>query len=100
MSTVDPSTLGRTARVVDERLSPARAAGRTLGRLVLAPVRLAAFWLATFLPFSYLPLLATGVAGEHPFGFVGLLAANALAFVLGHSYKDDRQRAAASPSAE
>ncbi|MFC5367488.1 hypothetical protein [Salinirubrum litoreum] len=59
----------------------------TLFQYVLLPVRAASFWLATILPFSYLPMLATGVVGEHPLGFLGLLSVNGVAFVLGQGYK-------------
>jgi hypothetical protein len=32
-------------------------------------------------------MLATGVVGEHPLGFLALLSVNGLAFVLGQGYK-------------
>jgi hypothetical protein len=32
-------------------------------------------------------MLATGVVGEHPLGFLGLLSLNGVAFVLGRGYK-------------
>jgi hypothetical protein len=54
---------------------------------VVPPVRFVAFWVATLLPFAYVPLLATNVVVERPLGFLGLLAVNVVAFVLGHSYK-------------
>lgn len=59
----------------------------TLVQYVFLPVRAAAFWVAALLPFSYIPMLATGVVGEHPLGFLALLSVNGLAFVLGQGYK-------------
>lgn len=50
------------------------------------PVRFAAFWVATLLPLTYVPLLATGMVTGNHFDFAGLLALNAVAFVVGHSY--------------
>ena len=54
----------------------------TLVQYVLLPVRAAAFWIAALLPFSYLPMLATGVVGEHPLGFLGLLSLNGVAVLV------------------
>jgi hypothetical protein len=50
------------------------------------PVRFVAFWMAALLPLTYLPLLASGVLTGHRIVFVGVLALNAVAFVVGHSY--------------
>jgi ABC-type anion transport system duplicated permease subunit len=49
-------------------------------------VRFVAFWVATLLPFAYLPLLATGMVTTHGASFAGLLCLNAVAFVVGHSH--------------
>lgn len=54
---------------------------------ILVPVRGLAFWTAVTLPFLYLPLLAYGL--ETPatrLAFLGLIACNAVALVVGHSY--------------
>ena len=50
------------------------------------PVRFVAFWVAALLPLTYPPLLATGVLTGHRVAFAGVLALNAVAFVVGHSY--------------
>jgi hypothetical protein len=63
--------------------------GPTLKRLawhLLLPVRAFAFWVAALLPLTYVPLLATGLPSADPSSFGGLLALNAVAFVVGHSY--------------
>jgi hypothetical protein len=60
---------------------------RTAAEFAVRPVRFLAFWTATLLPFTYLPLLATGLAASNRLGFVVLICLNALAFVLGHGYK-------------
>lgn len=54
--------------------------------LVALPVRFLAFWVATLLPFTYLPLLAAGVATTHRVTFAGLICLNTVAFVVGHGY--------------
>lgn len=58
------------------------------GRTVLAPIRTVAFWTAVALPFLYLPLLATGLEETTTTAaFVTLLAANAVALLVGHSHR-------------
>jgi hypothetical protein len=54
---------------------------------ILTPVRGMAFWTAITLPFLYLPLLAYGLGSSATrLAFVGLVACNAVALVVGHSY--------------
>ena len=60
---------------------------RTLVDLAVLPVRFVAFWVATLLPFAYLPMLATGMVTTHRVAFAGLVCLNAVAFVAGHGYK-------------
>jgi hypothetical protein len=55
-------------------------------RLVTAPLRFVGFWAAVALPFLYLPLLVGGLEGQETLVFGLLLAANALALVLGHGH--------------
>jgi hypothetical protein len=55
-------------------------------RLVAAPLRFVAFWAAVALPFLYVPLLFGGLQGSEPLAFGLLLAANALALVIGHGH--------------
>ena len=75
----------RFARTVVES-PPVRTVLQQIVSLVVRPVRFVAFWVATLLPFVYLPLLATGVVAIHQLGFAGLVGLNAVAFVVGHSY--------------
>jgi hypothetical protein len=78
--------IGRTAV---EQFDSLREACSVLVALLTGSVRIVAFWVATLLPLSYLPLLAVGVAADHPLGFAGILAVNGVAFVLGHTHKRD-----------
>ncbi|AZH25161.1 hypothetical protein [Haloplanus aerogenes] len=59
---------------------------QTLAELAARPVRFVAFWVATLLPFTYLPLLAAGAVTTHRVAFAGLIGLNAVAFVVGHGY--------------
>ncbi len=56
-------------------------------RSALHNLRAASFWAAIVLPFTYLPLLTGGLTGGEPLLFAALVAANALAFVVGHGYE-------------
>lgn len=56
-------------------------------RLVAAPLQFVGFWAAVALPFLYLPLLIRGLEGQETLAFGLLLAANALALVIGHSHR-------------
>jgi hypothetical protein len=69
-----------------DALAPAVSRLRTLRGAVSGSVRPTAFWVATLLPFTYVPLLASGFATDHVAAFLALLAANAVAFVLGHAH--------------
>jgi hypothetical protein len=54
---------------------------------ILTPVRGMAFWTAITLPFLYLPLLAYGLESSATrLAFLALVACNAVALVVGHSY--------------
>ncbi|WP_435066517.1 hypothetical protein [Haloplanus sp. C73] len=78
MSVQSPS-LERTA---DESLLALRAAAELAAR----PVRFVAFWIATLLPLTYVPMLAMGVPATHGTTFAGLICLNAVAFVAGHGH--------------
>lgn len=83
---VDPAPLDRLPGSDAEALQP------TLGRpldFAVGAVRFLAFWVAALLPFAYLPLLASGVVERHPAAFGALVCCNAVAFVVGHGYRDD-----------
>ncbi|WP_372913051.1 hypothetical protein [Salinigranum sp.] len=56
-------------------------------RLVAAPLRFVGFWAAVALPFLYVPLLFGGLQGSETLAFGLLLAANALALVVGHGHR-------------
>jgi hypothetical protein len=80
MSTTNPSNW------IDEETTTLRAAVR-VGSTVIKPIRAAAFWLAIALPFAYLPMLAGGIGGEPELlTFVALVAANAVALLVGHDH--------------
>ncbi|WP_225334879.1 hypothetical protein [Halomicrobium urmianum] len=54
---------------------------------IVRRTRSVAFWTAVTLPFLYLPLLATGLEkSSHVTAFLALLAANAVALLVGHSH--------------
>lgn len=54
----------------------------------MAPVRFLGFWAAIALPFLYVPLLFDGIdSGSRAVVFLGLLALNAVALVVGHNHR-------------
>lgn len=57
---------------------------------VTSPIQAVAFWVAVVLPFLYVPLLASGLepAGTMNAFFI-LLAANAVALLIGHPHLRD-----------
>lgn len=59
----------------------------SLAAPLVPPVQFVAFWMAAILPFTYLPLLATGAVAEHATAFVAVLCLNAVALVLGHGHR-------------
>ena len=84
MSTTNPSTW--TDEETTTVCAAVRAAAR-VGSATAGPVRALAFWLAVVLPFAYLPLLAGGIGTEADlFTFAGLVAANAVALLVGHGH--------------
>ncbi|GAB3311164.1 hypothetical protein EI982_04910 [Haloplanus rallus] len=83
MSTPESRPLDGTAAEPTPALQDTLRSALTYAAL---PIRFVAFWLATLLPLTYLPLLATGTVTGHRLAFAGLLTLNAVAFVVGHSY--------------
>lgn len=78
MSTTNPSNW------IDEETTAVRVAARTAAK----PVRALAFWTAVVLPFAHLPLLAGGIGTESELlAFAGLVAANAIALLVGHDHR-------------
>lgn len=73
-----------------DALSPTASRLRALSRGVVGSIRPTAFWFATLLPFTYVPLLASGFAADHVAVFLVLLVSNVVAFVLGHSHNQSR----------
>jgi hypothetical protein len=57
---------------------------------VLTPIRILGFWTAVALPFLYLPLLVVGIeSASRATAFLGLLALDVLALLIGRSHKLD-----------
>lgn len=55
---------------------------------LIRPIEAIAFWTAIALPFLYLPLLIVGLESVAELAvFLGLVALNVVAFVVGHRYK-------------
>jgi hypothetical protein len=67
--------------------SPADAVEPRLSKILVAPVRAIAFWMAIVLPVVYLPLLATGLDSLRPaLTFATLVAVHVCALVAGQSH--------------
>jgi len=86
MDEVEPVTMSVQSQSLARTASESLPALRTVAELAARPVRFVAFWVATLLPFTYLPMLATGVVTTHRVAFAGLVCLNAVAFVAGHGY--------------
>jgi len=87
MSSSHPPFGSEHARKVREVIeSPPAGLAKPVAYLAV-PVRFVAFWLAVALPFLYLPLLVGGLNGSELTAFGALLAANAVALVVGHGYR-------------
>jgi hypothetical protein len=91
MSAVDPALTDRFARTAIDYLPALDPSLATLASVLLVPVQVVAFWLGVLLAFAHLPLLATGVAAEHPVGFLALLCLNVAALVVGHSHNREER---------
>ena len=62
----------------------------SLRKTVFAPIHAVAFWIAVILPFLYVPLLASGLSSTATMNaFFALLAANAVALLIGHPHLRD-----------
>lgn len=85
MSTSGPAQLVTTR--VGETRATLVTTFESLVRVLLQPVQFLAFWIGTLLPFTYVPMLASGTVSIRPLGFAALLVVNLAAMVLGHSYK-------------
>jgi hypothetical protein len=90
----EPSLIMSTEAVGSEASASERSVSRAaLHRAWSTVARGAAgvsFWLAVALPFAYLPLLATGIeTGDGLTTLGGLLAANAVALLVGHTHRRD-----------
>jgi hypothetical protein len=89
MSVSEFARTEQVTRTALERIESLQALLTALVGVVVQSVQAVAFWAATLLPLSYLPLLTTDVAAKRPIGFAALLCLNAVAFVVGHAYKRD-----------
>jgi hypothetical protein len=85
MSVADPTTSELVRTATEAFPAPHAAVRRVIAGLV-ALLQGAAFWIAALLPLAYVPLLAAGVVADHPVGFLGLAAGNAVAFVVGYGH--------------
>ena len=84
-----PSTLPTDpAELPSDRLSDPTELLENAARLLTVPVRCLSFWAAVSLPFLYVPLLFGGFSTEAQTAFVALLAAHAVALVVGRNYGD------------
>jgi len=70
-----------------DTITRAASTASQLVRSVARNLRGVSFWAAIVLPIAYLPLLSGGLAGSEALLFVGLLAVNVGAFVLGHDHE-------------
>lgn len=95
MSTNSPSLWPDTDAASRDRLARAVATATDHVRPLLQAT---AFWSAIAMPFLYVPLLLGGLTGSEAPAFVGLVAANGLALVLGHGHRADAGEAEAGDS--
>jgi hypothetical protein len=86
MGTMEAVTMSVRSTSLTRTATESLPALRTLAALAARPVRCVAFWLATLLPFTYLPLMAMGVVTTHGTAFAGVVCLNAVAFVVGHGH--------------
>jgi hypothetical protein len=89
MSSSHPPFGSERARKLREVIESPPAGLSTPIAYLAVPIRFVAFWVAVALPFLYLPLLTGGLDGSEPAAFAALLAANAVALVVGHGYRAD-----------
>lgn len=87
MSTSESTLPTRLVSSTSERIPVARHALDGLASGLTASVRAVAFWVAALLPLSYVPLLATGFAGENALAFAVLLVVNALGIAVGNGHR-------------
>jgi len=86
MVQVEPVTMSVRSSSLARTASQSLPALQALAELAARPVRFVAFWVATLLPLTYLPMLATGMVMSHSTTFAGLVCLNAVAFVAGHGH--------------
>ncbi|MEF8856508.1 MAG: hypothetical protein V5A16_03710 [Haloplanus sp.] len=65
MGSVEAVTVSVRSTSLTRTATESLPALRALAEFAARPVRFVAFWLATLLPFTYLPLLAMGVVTTH-----------------------------------
>jgi hypothetical protein len=72
----------------NEQPAPLGATLPDVSESLIKPIRGIAFWTAIALPFLHVPLLLSGLdSGSTRAAFLALLACNALALLVGHSYR-------------
>lgn len=85
MSTSQPTDSLRTV-ATNAPAASLRHGVETLLAGATESVRIVAFWLAAFLPLTYLPLFAVDLVGEYAVAFAALLALHAVTILVGHGY--------------
>lgn len=85
MSTSNPIDALRTDTTTDA-VSLLLSGVELLAAGAAESTRVFAFWLATFLPLTYLPLVAMDLVGDYVVAFVSLLVLHAVAILVGHGY--------------
>lgn len=85
MSTSEPTDALRTV-AANAPAASLRHGVETLLAGAAESVQVVAFWLAAFLPLTYLPLFAVDLVGEYAVAFVALLALHAVTILVGHDY--------------
>jgi len=74
----------------NEQPAPLSGSLPDVSESLVAPVRSLAFWTAIALPFLYVPLLLSGLdSGSTRTAFLALVALNAVALFVGHSYRSE-----------
>lgn len=79
---------GETGETAGERPAFADLSTRYREYALTTPLEVVGFWTAVALPFLYLPLLVAGISTQGELlTFVGLVALNAAALLVGHGHK-------------
>lgn len=76
-----------SSSITDPQVLRNAVSGMSVSRLVVQQIKQVAFWAAIVLPFMHLSLLATGLDSQSmTAAFIGLVALNVCALLIGHPY--------------